>query len=243
VFYRIELYQWPKEVQMAKLLLVEDDEALATSLTKWLKGERHSVDRAGTKSEARGFLSTYKYDIIILDWELPDGAGTDLCAEIQRSGVNTPILMLTARGSVNDRITGLDRGADDYLAKPCLPEELGARIRALLRRGSNQTESLKHGPIELDLRARSLKVNGELIELRPSEFETFEVLMRHAGTILAAEAIVALNQSAGGTLSCSSIKVHISHIRSKFSSKGHSCPISPQPGGYSFEVMSGNKNE
>lgn len=228
---------------MAKVLLVEDDELLADNLTKWLVSERHGVDRARNCADARGFFAAFQYEIIILDWELPDGSGAKVCAEIRAKGIKTPVLMLTARVAVQDRVIGLDLGADDYVSKPCLPEELGARIRALLRRHEPTTVGMKTGTIELNETARSLIASGVSVQLSANEFEAFLVLMRHPGTVLSAEALVALSQARGGTLSRSSIKVHVSRIKTRFSNLGLTCPISAVSGGYLFSEATEKHHE
>ncbi len=222
---------------MAKVLLVEDDLLLAENLVKWLTSERHSVDHASTYSAGRELALSYQYDVLILDWELPDGTGPSLCDELRRKVIKTPILMLTARGAVVDKIKGLDFGADDYVSKPCLPEELSARIRALLRRHESAIEVLHEGALQLNRTARSVRARGLVVQLSPGEFDTLEVLMRNNGTTLTAEAMVALSQSRGGSLSRSSIKVHVSHIKKKFAELGVESPIDTVSGGYQFSPL------
>lgn len=169
---------------MAKILLVDDDVNLCKVIIDWLKSEHHTVDCAYTLRDSQEFLRSFSYDLIILDWSLPDGAGTDLCAQMRRSGVLTPILILTGKDSIADKTTGLDLGADDYLTKPFDFRELSARLRALLRRAASVAENIiTIGEIELDMFAHHVTKGGERLKLAPLDFALLEFLMRNPGKV------------------------------------------------------------
>src|SRR5262249_13766012 len=119
---------------MSRILLVEDDQDLAQRIIKWLTVERHSVEHVSNGREALEYLDGRQYDVIVLDWQLPEVQGLDVCKQYRSTGGATPILMLTGKGEVTDKESGLDAGADDYLTKPFHPRELSARLRALSRR-------------------------------------------------------------------------------------------------------------
>lgn len=168
---------------MSKVLIIEDDLSVANVLREALVPENFLVDLAATISDARHFLKISVYDIIILDWELPDGVGIDLLRELRRNGDQTPVLMLTGRSSVMDKSTGLDTGSDDYLTKPFELPELIARIRSLMRRlWLNKSERLKFGPLEMDIQRRQVFRDGKELKLLRKEFDLLELLMRNKDT-------------------------------------------------------------
>ena len=154
-----------------KALIVEDQERLARFVKQGLTEHSYTVTWVGTCQDARNALCETSYDVIILDLGLPDGDGLDLLREWRKSGFNEPVLILSARDTVQDRIKGLDIGADDYLPKPFSLEELQARIRSLLRRHSTAKESvLEHRGIRLDLLSHTVHMNGEPVDLTSREF-------------------------------------------------------------------------
>lgn len=176
---------------MSKILIVEDDVDVRGMVVDWLKHESHLVEAAGTVSDAKGFLSTYEFDLIILDIELPDGSGFDICKSFRARGGTTPILMLTGRDAVADKETGLDAGADDYLTKPFHMRELSARVRALFRRPQSYNDSaLERGPIRLDPRTFEVTISGASVKLLPREFALLEFFMRHPNQVFSAESLL-----------------------------------------------------
>lgn len=176
---------------MAKILIVEDDKQVGTVLVDVLQHENHLTDVAETLSDARHFMKISKYDMILLDWELPDGPGTELCKEMRRNGEATPVLMLTGRSSVIDKSTGLDIGADDYLTKPFELPELLARIRSLLRRlWRDKVERLTFGPLEMDVQTRQCFRNGTELKLLRKEFDLLELLMRNQNSFFSTEMLL-----------------------------------------------------
>jgi len=167
-----------------RLLVVEDEARLAASIAKGLRHAAHAVDVADSLAGARAKLDQDSYDAVVLDLMLPDGSGLDLAREIRGAAQRTPILMLTARGSVEDRVAGLDSGADDYLVKPFALEELLARLRAIQRRTPVfQPEVLHIADLSIDTRARAAERVGRPIELTTTEYALLEYLARQAGTV------------------------------------------------------------
>ncbi len=165
---------------MAKVLVVEDDNDVAGVVRDVLHADNFVVDVASTIQDARHFLKVASYDLLVLDWELPDGAGVDLCREIKQTGEPIPILMLTGRSSTSDRIQGLDSGADDYLTKPFECSELLARLRSFMRRlWVKKAETLKNGVLEMEIQTRKVFRDGEEIRLLKKEFDLLELFMRN----------------------------------------------------------------
>lgn len=168
-----------------RVLVVEDHGATRGMIEAVLREAGYAAVPAETLAEARGILQEGGLAAIVLDWMLPDGSGPDLCAELRACGDATPILMLTARAGVEDRVVGLDAGADDYLKKPFAAAELAARVRALLRRGPRLVEpKLTLGPIEIHAASRLAFAGGRELPLTAREFDILEVLARHRGRIV-----------------------------------------------------------
>jgi two-component system OmpR family response regulator len=175
------------------LLLVEDDPRLGDLVARLLGGERHLVERAATGSEALAMADAPGIDAIVLDVGLPDVSGLEVARRIRQRGSQVPILMLTARDAVADRVAGLDSGADDYLTKPFAVEELSARVRALGRRGRAPVTAgatLAAGPIALDDATRIVTVAGLRVDLSPREFALLECLLRHRGQVLSRDQLL-----------------------------------------------------
>lgn len=174
-----------------RVLLVEDDIVIAEQIARTLERERYKVDviRDGVEAEARG-LDT-GYNLIILDVMLPRRDGWTICSNLRRAKVTTPILMLTARDSIEDRIKGLEGGADDYLPKPFDTRELMARMKALQRRDQiHRTGVIEIADLEIDTGARSVTRSGQLIKLTRREYDLLEALARNEGRTLTREAIL-----------------------------------------------------
>lgn len=174
-----------------KILIVEDDLDLSRSLTKLLKTQKYSTDAAYDGEEALDFLAVSSYDLILLDVMMPKMDGFAFLREIRAQGKQIPVLMLTARDALEDRVTGLDTGADDYLVKPFEFEELLARIRALLRRHQPQvtTNRIQVADIELDLSQKQVYRGGEMVDLTSKEYQLFEYLASHQGQVISREQI------------------------------------------------------
>src|SRR5262245_54279155 len=168
-----------------RLLLVEDDKKAARVLTRGLGEEGFVVDVAHSGDVGEEMARVNRYDVIVLDWRLPRKDGLAVCRDLRRRDILTPILILTARDSLPDRVSGLDSGADDYLTKPFAFEELLARLRALLRRSElTRPPVLKVGDLVLDPVTHRVTRSGQEIALTPKEFAILETLMRHAGEVV-----------------------------------------------------------
>lgn len=168
-----------------RVLVVEDEPRIAAFLRQGLTEEGYAVDLAEDGEQAVEFALSAPYDAIVLDILLPKKDGFDVCADLRRRGIRTPILMLTARGAVDDRVRGLDTGADDYLMKPFAFPELLARLRALLRRPpASLPTRLQVGDLVLDPVTRRVERAGRSIELTHREFSLLELFMRHPGQVL-----------------------------------------------------------
>lgn len=203
-----------------RILVVEDDEVLREGLDAGLTLEGHTVDLVETCADAREAAANFSYNAFVVDIGLPDGSGLDLVREWRRSGDTTPILLLTARTMAEDRIEGLDQGADDYLGKPFDLGELAARLRALVRRANGRTEpSVTIGPLAITLATRQVTLEGDEIELSRREFAVLEVLVRQPGHVISRaqieEAIYGWQEEVGSN----AVEVHIHKLRGKLGPK------------------------
>lgn len=169
-----------------RILLVEDEKKLASFIVRGLKEEGYAVDVAYDGEAGWEYASVNDYDVLILDWMIPKLDGLALCEKIRQAGQRVPVLMLTARDSVEDRIRGLDQGADDYLTKPFAFDELLARIRALLRRPTGLTEEthLACGDLELELITHRVCLGKKEVSFSQKEYALLEFLMRHKGEVV-----------------------------------------------------------
>lgn len=201
---------------MAKILLVEDDRTLGKLVALQLERDHHLVERVDTGKEALFSLKVHDYDLVILDWMLPDLSGLDVCRGYRDSGGKVPILMLTARGEAEDKASALDTGADDYLVKPFVPVELSARIRALLRRPVAITgKTLSVGEISLDTGTRQVTKNGAALELTAKEFALLELLMKHPNQSFSVEAILDRLWKSEASASLETVRTHVKTLRKK----------------------------
>jgi len=164
-----------------RILVVEDDEKIASFVVKGLKQNGYAVDHSGDGEEALGLAQTVDYDVAIVDLMLPKLDGLSLIRRLRESRMHLPVLILSARSSVDDRVRGLQSGSDDYLTKPFAFSELLARVQALIRRATQTPEPVRLtvGDLTLDLLTREVRRGGEKIELQPREFALLEYLMRH----------------------------------------------------------------
>jgi two-component system OmpR family response regulator len=176
-----------------RVLIVEDDKAIASFVAKGLAEAGFVVDQAADGKTGLEMALATPYDVAIVDVMLPEMDGLTLVETLRQRGVRTPVLILSARHTVDDRVKGLQAGGDDYLVKPFAFPELLARVQALVRRGSGTTEAtrLVAGDIEMDLLSREVRRAGRPIELRPKEFALLEVLMRNAGRVVSKTTILA----------------------------------------------------
>ena len=202
------------------LLVVEDDARLSRLLKRLLSQDRHVVETALTAEEGLEVAtSSLELDAVILDVGLPDKSGFEVARTLRRQGSQVPILMLTARDSVNDRVEGLDAGADDYLVKPFAYEELLARLRALARRPpTRKSTALKSGPIELDETTRRVTVSGKPVDLSQREFSILECLLRRPGQVLSRDQLLDYAWPYGVALTPNTVEAYIHLLREKLGS-------------------------
>jgi DNA-binding response OmpR family regulator len=199
------------------LLVVEDDARLSRLLKRLLSQDRHLVETALTAEDGLEVAtSSLELDAIILDVGLPDRSGFEVARTLRKQGSQVPILMLTARDSVGDRVEGLDAGADDYLVKPFAYEELLARLRALGRRPpSRKSSALKAGPIELDETTRRVTVSGKPVDLSQREFSILECLLRRPGQVLSRDQLLDYAWPYGVALTPNTVEAYIHLLRDK----------------------------
>lgn len=199
-----------------RVLVVEDEHLIANSVKKGLEQERFAVDVAYDGADGFDLAATEDYDIIILDLMLPGMDGLTICKKLREKKIHTPIIMLTARGQTQDKILGLDSGADDYLAKPFSFEELLARIRAILRRPKNGLdETITVRDLVLDAKAFTVYRGKKSVLLSSKEFSLLEFLMRNAGKILTKEQIIGHVWDYDSDILPNTIEVYIKILRSK----------------------------
>lgn len=198
-----------------RILVVEDERRVASFLARSLREQAFAVDVAATGQQALAAAHATEYDLIVLDLRLPDLDGLEVCRRLRRSGVETPILMLTARGMVADRVEGLDAGADDYLTKPFALAELHARIRALARRGLNLGVVLRFADLVLDRRRRRVERAGQPIALTQKEFALLEFLLLRAPEPVPRSEIIEHVWDSSFDSQSNLVEVYINRLRQK----------------------------
>ena len=199
-----------------RLLLVEDDPMIGVSVQRGLKQEGYSVDWVRDGAAAELAVANGVYELILLDLGLPRKSGLELLAALRRKGVATPVLVITARDSVADRVKGLDAGADDYLVKPFDLDELSARVRALLRRqGGRASPVLDVGPLSLDPAAHTVTLDGAPVALSKREFSLLQALMKQPGVPLSRAQIEESLYGWGEEIESNAVEVHIHSLRRK----------------------------
>ena len=199
----------------AAVLVVEDDRSIRRMLERTLAAEGYDVAGVSDGGGALAAIERAAPDLLVLDLGLPGLDGVAVCCRLRDKGLALPILMLTARDGLDDRVAGLDAGADDYLVKPFAPEELSARVRALLRRGEEPRELLAFDDIVFDVRSRRVRRGGEDISLSMREADLLELLMRNARQVVSRE--LALERVWGSAVAASPNVVdrYVSYLRSK----------------------------
>jgi DNA-binding response OmpR family regulator len=199
-----------------RILVVEDEHPIAEALRKGLTQERYGVDVAYTGTDGYELGASEDYDLIILDLMLPGMDGIQVCKRLRKENIHTPILMLTAKNQVQDRVTGLDAGADDYLPKPFAFEELLARMRALLRRPKDETGNLlQSSGWSLDTVSFEVKCGNVPVQLSSKEYSLLEYLMRHPGQILSKEQIISHVWDYDSDILPNTVEVYVKKLRNK----------------------------
>ncbi len=205
---------------MPKILVVEDDPTMATSIVETLQEAEFVVDSVLTGSDARDYLKSFQYDALVLDWDLPDVSGLELCRNFRSAGGTTPILILTGKQSASEIETGLDSGADDYLTKPFQARVLLARIRALLRRPSHYVgDKLRWRDVEIDVTTHTVTRAGKVISLARMEYTLLEFLMRHPDQVFSTDKLLRNCWEGDKDVSAESIYTCIRRVRKKIDNR------------------------
>ena len=204
-----------------RILIAEDDASLAAGLAQILGGEGHAVDVVRTGEHALLAMQSEHFDLVILDIGLPGVDGYEVLRRLRAAAVRTPVLVLTARDELEDRVRGLDLGADDYMAKPFAAPELAARVRALIRRSQARVGPITtHGPLVLDTAARRAHLNGAPLELAAREWAVLEVLLTRVEKVVSKDTIIQAVAGWGEELSPNAIEVYVSRLRAKLEPAG-----------------------
>lgn len=213
---------------MTRVLVVEDDPIIGEMLTLYLTEEQFNVHRVETAQEGEMALSSFQPDILLLDLMLPDATGTELCSQFRRQ-THIPIIVISMKTSVNDRIQAISSGADDYLCKPFSMHELMARMNAVLRRASHQLKPLSFSPkpssahvatapylgLSLDLERRTIVLNGEHIETTFSEYEIMKLFYQNPGRVFSREELINAVRGIDSFINDRAIDVHVTNLRRK----------------------------
>ena len=207
---------------MPKLLLADDDNQLRQLVGDWLEHENYNVDLAADGPEAKEYLLSGDYDVLILDWSMPEPTGIELCKWFRAKGGMTPIIMLTGKDEIEHKEVGFGAGVDDYLTKPFELRELAARLRALLRRGTVATSrTVKAGPLVLDPDTHTATVDNGPLTLTATEFAVLEFLGRHPNQVFNANALLDRVWSSSSEVSPDTVRVYIKRLRAKFEAIGY----------------------
>ena len=218
---------------MTRILVIEDESKVARAVRDGLRAEGYGVEVAGNGDEGSALVRRESFDLVVLDLMLPGRGGLDVLAELRGAGLATPVLVLTARDTVADRVSGLDAGADDYLVKPFAFAELLARVRALLRRGRPETPSrLSIADLDVDPVARRATRAGRALPLTAREFDLLEFLVRHQAEVVSRDQIAreVWREPSRGTPLDNVIDVHIMRLRRK---------VDPEPGARLIHTVRG----
>lgn len=198
-----------------RILLVEDEKGVAHFIKKGLEEEHYAIDHAVDAEEGLGLVAVNEYDMIILDIMLPNMSGIDLCREIRKKGIQAPVMMLTARDTIDDKVTGLDSGADDYMTKPFSFDEFLARVRALLRRKQDKLTELTCGELKIDALAHRAFASNKEIMLRPKEYAILVYLLRNRGRVISRTQILENVWGYDFNPNTNIVDVHIKSLRER----------------------------
>ena len=207
-----------------RILVVEDEKKVASFIKKGLQQEGYAADTVHDGQEAIQNATAFEYDLVILDLMLPKRSGLEVLREIRSKKATLPVLVLTAKGAIEDKVAGLDAGADDYLIKPFAFAELSARIRALLRRGAQENTRLRIADLEMDTAARQVARGGQVIDLKMKEYALLEFLLRNAYRAVTRTMIVEHVWDIHFDSVSNVVDVHINSLRNKID-KGFSPPL------------------
>ena len=201
---------------MPQILFVEDDKDLSAVVNEWLTADGYTVEVAHDGLTGWEFLRQYNYDVVILDWNLPGLSGPEMCNRYRAGGGLAPVIMLTAKSQITEKMEGFDSGVDDYLTKPFNLKELSARLRALLRRPQAVvTNVISNGYIELDVVKRRITKGGVEVHLLPRDFELLEFLMRHLDEVFSSEALLQRIWGSDAEATSDALRTSIKRLRQK----------------------------
>jgi DNA-binding response OmpR family regulator len=225
---------------MAKILIVEDDVKYAGLITDYLAAQTHTIDMAATVQDARAYLDAYQYEVLIVDWNLPDGEGPALVQTLRKQGHNVPVLMLTSRDTMDDKERGFCAGVDDYLVKDAHPRELGLRVTSLLRRPATfQDTRMKFRDIEIDQNTHSVTKAGVSVHLLPKEFALLAFLMRYPGKLFSGEELLLRLWPSDTEATTQTVRSGVNKLRMKLDSPGQpSIIVTKHKAGYMLNVHS-----
>lgn len=219
-----------------KILIVEDDHLIANSIKRGLEQEKYVVDVAYDGNEGYDLAGSGEYDVIILDLMLPGMDGITICKKLRKDKIKSGILMLTARGQLEDKVMGLDNGADDYLSKPFAFEELLARIKAIARRPATPLKNiLRVGDLSLDTNTFEVKRSDKKIRLSAKEYALLECLMRHPGQVLNKEQLIERVWSYESNILPNTVEVYIRNLRQKID-EGHRVKLIKTRRGFGYKI-------
>lgn len=224
---------------MAKILLVDDDIELLNTVAARLRFEHHVVETTEDPESAWELLQLHQFDLIVLDWAMPVLDGIEICKRYRKAGGTTPVLLLTGKEKVDEKLVGFEAGADDYLGKTADHRELSARVKALLRRSADRAEDvLSIRGIELDVVRHSVKRNGNPVQLLPREFALLEFLMRNANRVYSAEELIDRLWTSESDISPHTVTTCINRLRGKIgeTSKDQSLIKTIYSVGYTIET-------
>ena len=223
---------------MPRVLIIEDEEKMARMLARILREEGHVAETAADGRAGLGRALSDSFDLLIVDWMLPERSGVQVVRGLRAADIHTPVLMLTARGQVEDRVEGLDSGADDYLPKPFALPELLARVRALTRRpqGGSAEAAIRAGDVTLDPVRHVVRLRDERIELTAKEFALLATLMQRPGQVFSRSVLLDTVWGVPGEVSTSVVELYVSYLRKKLDRAGEPSHIRTVRGvGYTFE--------
>lgn len=223
---------------MPKILLVDDDVRLAEQIREFLQLEDYVVELAHDGADALQLLDVFQFDLIILDWDLPDTSGLSICKKFRAAGGKTPVIFLTGKDSVDNKADGLNEGADDYMTKPFHPRELSARLKACLRRPPvYHFDTFVAGDLQLEQKQRRLTKSGKDIHLRPKEYAILEYLMRHPNQYFTSRQLIENIWDSDSETSEETVRTSIKTLRKKIADDADDCALKTSIGyGYIFEV-------